>query len=82
MKVAISLPDRVCRAADERAAQLGISRSQFFAMAAQRYLDDLERASISASIDEALAIIGSGEPDVGDRWLDTAARRTFEDNPW
>ena len=82
VKVAISVPDAVCQAADEMAAQMGVSRSQFFATAARRYLDELDRASVTASIDEAVTIIGDGRADVDGRWVNAAARRTFEANPW
>lgn len=60
MKTAISLPDDTFDAASRRAEQLGISRSEFFATAAQRYLDDLDRRSLTAHIDAALT---AAEPD-------------------
>jgi len=54
VKTAISVPDetfdRVCR----RAVALGISRSEFFATAARRYLDDLDEESLTDQIDTAL----------------------------
>ena len=59
VKVAISVPDAVCQAADEMAAQMGVSRSQFFATAARRYLDELDARSLTGRIDEALERIGS-----------------------
>ena len=58
MKTAISLPDETFRRASERAQQLGISRSEFFATAAQRYLADLDRESLTARIDQALDLVG------------------------
>jgi hypothetical protein len=83
VKVAISVPDRVCAAVDEAAARLGISRSEFFATAAGRYLEELQRASLTRSVDEAIALIGGDVPAAADRaWSDAAARRTFERNPW
>ena len=54
MKTAISLPDATFTAATRRAAELGISRSEFFAVAARRYLDELDSRSTTAQIDEAL----------------------------
>lgn len=61
MKTAISLPRETYEAATRRAAELGISRSEFFAVAAQRYLDDLDGASLTALINEAVERDGSDE---------------------
>lgn len=58
MKTAISVPDETFRKASERAQQLGISRSEFFATAAQRYLAELDRESLRARIDQALDLVG------------------------
>jgi metal-responsive CopG/Arc/MetJ family transcriptional regulator len=59
VKTAISVPeetfDRVCR----RAAALGMSRSEFFARAAKRYLDELDAESLTGQIDTALESIDS-----------------------
>jgi metal-responsive CopG/Arc/MetJ family transcriptional regulator len=54
VKTAISIPDSVFDEATRRAMALGISRSEFFAIAARRYLDALERESLTARIDQAL----------------------------
>ncbi len=54
MKTAISLPDDTYEQASSRAAELGISRSEFFARAARRYLDELASQSLTQQIDEAL----------------------------
>ena len=54
MKTAISLSDDIFDRASRRAAELGISRSQFFATAAQRYLDELDEESTTRQIDLAL----------------------------
>ena len=61
MKTAISLPDETYAAAARRAAELGISRSEFFAVAAKRYLEELDRASLTALIDEALGTAAEDE---------------------
>ncbi len=54
VKTAISMPDelfdRVCR----QAVALGMSRSEFFARAAQRYLDELSADSLTTQINTAL----------------------------
>jgi len=62
VKTAISVPDETFQQASERAQQLGISRSEFFATAAQRYLADLDRESLTARIDQALDLVGE-DPD-------------------
>jgi len=54
MKTAISLPDETYEQATRQAAELGISRSEFFARAARSYLDALASHSITEQINEAL----------------------------
>jgi len=54
VKTAISLPDDTYEQASRRAAELGISRSEFFARAARRYLDELASQSLTRQINEAL----------------------------
>jgi metal-responsive CopG/Arc/MetJ family transcriptional regulator len=54
MKTAISLPDETYEQATRQAAELGISRSEFFARAARSYLDQLAAHSLTAQINEAL----------------------------
>ena len=58
MKTAISLPDDTFEQATRKAAELGISRSEFFARAARRYLDELASQSLTRQIDEALEASG------------------------
>jgi metal-responsive CopG/Arc/MetJ family transcriptional regulator len=53
MKTAISLPDEIYEQATRRAAELGISRSEFFARAARRYLGELAEDSRTQQTDEA-----------------------------
>jgi metal-responsive CopG/Arc/MetJ family transcriptional regulator len=54
MKTAISLPDDTYEQASRQAAELGISRSEFFARAARRYLEELASRSFTEQINEAL----------------------------
>ena len=54
MKTAISLPDSTFDRATEKSKELGISRSEFFARAAEVYLDELAGHSLTRQIDEAL----------------------------
>ena len=59
MKTAISLPDETFDRASRRARDLGMSRSEFFARAAQRYLEELDAKSVTQQIDAALDRIGA-----------------------
>ncbi|MGH3500372.1 MAG: hypothetical protein ACRDQA_05655 [Nocardioidaceae bacterium] len=61
MKTAISMPDETFERAARRAGDLGMSRSQFFACAAQRYLDELDAQSLTSQIDDALQRFGAPE---------------------
>ncbi|MBG6212099.1 putative DNA-binding protein [Cryobacterium sp. CAN_C3] len=64
MKTAISLPDETFDRASRRALELGMSRSEFFARAADRYLNELDAVSVTKQIDEALAGIDNDESSV------------------
>ena len=55
MKTAISIPDDTFAAVERSAAELGMSRSEFFARAARLYLEKLEGESITRQMNEALA---------------------------
>ena len=61
MKTAISVPDETFARAEEQAAALGVSRSEFFTRAAQRYLEQLEAESLTGRIDDALELAGADE---------------------
>src|SRR5688500_15451119 len=76
MKTAISLPDETFDRVSRRASDLGMSRSEFFTRAAQRYLDELEAQSLTGQIDKALeGLRGTDEAEaaavaIGHRVLD------------
>ena len=55
MKTAISIPDDTFAAVERSVAELGVSRSEFFARAARLYLDKLEGESITRQMNDALA---------------------------
>ena len=61
MKTAISLPDETFQRATQHASDLGISRSEFFARAASRYLQELEVGELSTQINQALAAVGTAD---------------------
>lgn len=54
MKTAISLPDPLFARAEAHAAAQGLSRSQFYATALERYLDAIDADGSSEHIDRAL----------------------------
>jgi len=61
MKTAISVPEETFERASRRARELGVSRSEFFATAAVHYLTELDHASLTGRIDEALALAGDDQ---------------------
>ncbi len=54
MKTAISVPDEIFDRASRRAKDLGLSRSEFFARAADSYLEHLDTQAVTQQIDAAL----------------------------
>ncbi len=61
VKTAISVPDDTFERASRRAQDLGMSRSEFFARAATRYLDELDAASLTEQIDTAISSIEAAD---------------------
>lgn len=61
MKTAISVPDDTFEQASKQAAALGISRSEFFSLAARRYLDELASRSLTEQVNEALLTAGTDD---------------------
>ncbi|MBA0127668.1 ribbon-helix-helix protein, CopG family [Haloechinothrix sp. YIM 98757] len=56
MKTAISIPDATFDRVEKRAAAMHLSRSEFYARAAQRYLEELESSELAQHIDEAVSL--------------------------
>jgi metal-responsive CopG/Arc/MetJ family transcriptional regulator len=54
MKTAISLPDDTFQRVDHAARRLGVSRSEFFARAAERWLDTLEDDGTTEAINRVI----------------------------
>jgi Arc/MetJ family transcription regulator len=61
VKTAISVPDETFERATKQAAELGISRSEFFSRAARRYLDELASRSLTEQVNEALEAAGDDD---------------------
>jgi metal-responsive CopG/Arc/MetJ family transcriptional regulator len=74
MKTAISLPDPLYARVDRHARKLGISRSEFFARAVERYTDQLEEPELTEAIDQVLDAAGDSDTDAFTR---QAAVRLF-----
>lgn len=54
MKTAISLPDETFERVETAAKRLGVSRSEFFARAAERWLEDLDDGQTTDAINRAI----------------------------
>lgn len=82
MKTAISLPDELFTRAERAAASRGISRSQLYASAVARYLDELGEEQETREIDDALASADyRSDPALTDAGLSRLAALT-EDDDW
>jgi hypothetical protein len=57
MKTAIFVPDSTFDKVERRACALGMSRSEFFTRAAERYLGELDAQSLTARIDAAISLV-------------------------
>jgi metal-responsive CopG/Arc/MetJ family transcriptional regulator len=55
VKTAISVPDDTFERVDRAAKKLGVSRSEFFARAAERWLNDLDSEPTTEAINRAIA---------------------------
>lgn len=82
MKTAISLPDDTFERASRRAKDLGLSRSEFFARAANRYLEELDAESVTKQIDAALERVGDVDGS-NDAAVEAGHRRLLDtSNEW
>lgn len=82
MKFAISVPDEVFQAVEAQAQKMGISRSQFFADAARRYLEALSGADEIDEINDFVARFGDNTTDPESSWVLEAGRRTLLASDW
>jgi hypothetical protein len=78
MKTAISIPDQLFKAADQRAKKLGISRSELYSRAVADWLDRQKKSAITAKLNE----VYSRSPDVSDPAVQVAARRVLRRSEW
>ena len=78
MKTAISIPDDVFEKADELAQQLGMSRSQLYAIAVAEYVAKHRMRDITARLNEIYAT----EPEVLDPALQRAQQKSVRTSEW
>jgi metal-responsive CopG/Arc/MetJ family transcriptional regulator len=80
VKTAISVPDHTFQRVERVARRLGVSRSEFFARAAERWLDTLDDDGTTDAINAAIARSSDDT-----EFVDAAARTLAEandDNQW
>jgi antitoxin MazE6 len=78
MKVAISIPDPLHKAADRAARRMRVPRSQFYARAVEAYLQRASAAEITARLND----VYGAEPAPPDEFLKVAARATLRRSKW
>ena len=78
MKVAISVPDRLSRAADKAARRMRVPRSQLYARAVEAFLKQAEGQAVTERLD---AVYGEA-PKGGDAFLEKATRATLRRSRW
>jgi metal-responsive CopG/Arc/MetJ family transcriptional regulator len=78
VKTAVSIPDSIFDAAEETARRLGMSRSQLYAKAVQRFVE-LHRYG---KVTEALDRVYADEPSELDPVLASLQAASIEDEGW
>lgn len=78
MKTAVSIPDRVFKAADKLARRLGLSRSGLYAEAVQRFVLLHDENAITNKLNEIL----TGEPVALDPRLQSIQARSISSESW
>jgi metal-responsive CopG/Arc/MetJ family transcriptional regulator len=77
VKTAVSIPDALFEAADRVARRLGLSRSELYARALERFLDEEPDESVTARLDELYGTEDSAlHPGL------SAAQRRAISEPW
>lgn len=82
MKTAISLPDRLFRAAEQHARRARKTRSQLYADALAEYLARHAPDEVTDAMDRVLDQLGAGPDAAPDAFTATAARRALERTEW
>ncbi|WP_407317579.1 ribbon-helix-helix protein, CopG family [Isoptericola halotolerans] len=77
MKTAISLPDHAAGRFDDVARRHGMTRSEFYRRAAERYADELSEADLTRQIDAAIDDVGQPGDEAAE-WRQAANTRLDE----
>lgn len=80
MKTAISLPDHLAARVDASARRHGMTRSEFYRRAAERYAAELDQHDLTARIDAAVA--AAGQPSADTRPFITHAGEIVTRDEW
>jgi metal-responsive CopG/Arc/MetJ family transcriptional regulator len=78
MKTAISIPDRLFRAAEEAAERLSMSRSELYTRAVQAFLEDCPAVDVTQKLNEVYSEHSSGL----DPGMLEMQRLSLPDDPW
>jgi metal-responsive CopG/Arc/MetJ family transcriptional regulator len=78
MKTAISIPDDVFKKAEKLARRLGISRSQLYSQAVEKYVNKRRPEAITHAMNRVLDEVG----DTRDAFVSSAAHRVLEGTEW
>ena len=79
MKTAISVPDETFAAVDDAAQKLGMSRSEFFSRAAERWIGELADEDLTERITNALEGV---DQSLDGELLHAASRRALSGEEW
>jgi metal-responsive CopG/Arc/MetJ family transcriptional regulator len=63
MKTAISIPDRVFTQADRLAKRLGLTRSELYARAVERFVGEHSDSEVTAALNSVYSGAGVAEPE-------------------
>lgn len=78
MKIAISIPDPLHKAAERAARRMRVPRSQFYARAVEAYLKQASAEEITNRLNR----VYGGEPAAPDEFLAEAARASLRREKW
>ncbi len=79
MKTAVSIPDRIFRAAEKTAKRLGIPRSQLFARALEEFIGNHNRDSVTEKLNSVYQGVGAEKDDLLAVSLDRLRKATRND---
>ncbi len=82
MKTAISLPDHAAERFDRVANRHGMTRSEFYRRAAERYADELANSDLTAQINDAIDAVGQPGDDSADLRRAANARLIDTSDEW